>query len=149
MPAAPRSTTTKQLDCWISSRSRLEVGGNLYSLRKMVYQPASWFSTSDTVPRGLEHFCNCELSLAAVAPPAAPVATVFASGLPMRMLVVSQPVSSTAAHAAASNGSVFLDMSVSSLGESIVRVANEQRRSLSAMPQTGHMGFPWATCGRG
>ena len=36
MPAALRSTTTKQFDCCTSRRSRFDVGGSLYSLRMIV-----------------------------------------------------------------------------------------------------------------
>ncbi|CAM3946863.1 hypothetical protein ACAN107058_20500 [Paracidovorax anthurii] len=97
MPAALRSTTTKQFDCWIRSRSRFDVGGSRYSLRRIVYQPACWFSTSDTVPSGDAQRCRSLLALADASPAAAPVATVFDSALPMRMFVVSQPASSSAA----------------------------------------------------
>ena len=110
MPAPPRSTTTKQLDCCTSRRSRLAVGGRRYSLRRMVYQPASWFSTSETVPRGEAHFSSWPLSPLVAAPAALPVATVLASGLPIFMLVVSQPASSTAAVAAARTASFLFDI---------------------------------------
>ena len=73
----------------------------------MVYQPASWFSTSDTVPRGDWQRSSWPLSLAALPPAAAPVATVLDSALPIFMLVVSQPVSAITAQAAASRGLVF------------------------------------------
>ena len=77
----------------------------------MVYQPASWFSTSDTVPRGEAHFSSCEFSPLLVAPPAPPVATVSAPlPLPIFRLVVSQPASSMAAPAAARTASFFFDI---------------------------------------
>ena len=115
MPAAPRSTTTKQLDCWISRRSRLEVGGSLYSLRKMVYQPASWFSTSEMVPRGELHFSSSELSPAVAAPAALPVATVLASCEPIFMSVLTQPVSSMSEPAAAARASFRVNIDIDSI----------------------------------
>ena len=101
MPAAPRSTTTKQLDCWTIRRSRLEVGGRWYWPVRMVYQPADWFSTSETVPRGEAQRSSALLALAAPAPAALPVATVLASALPIFRSVVSQPARARAARMAA------------------------------------------------
>ena len=97
MPAALRSTITKQFDCWIRIRSRLEVGGRRYSPVRMVYQPALWFSISEMVPSGESHFSSALLVLVLLPPAAAPVTTVLAPASPIFMLVVSQPDSSTAA----------------------------------------------------
>ena len=97
MPAALRSTTMKQLDCWIRIRSRLEVGGRRYSPVRMVYQPALWFSISEMVPSGESHFSSALLVLVLLPPAAAPVTTVLAPASPIFMLVVSQPDSSAAA----------------------------------------------------
>ena len=74
----------------------------------MVYQPAVWFSTSDTVPSGESHFSSAVFSPEVAAPAALPVATVLASGLPIFMLVVSQPLNSSAAPAASSRAQDFL-----------------------------------------
>ena len=102
MPAALRSTITKQFDCWISRRSKLTVGGKRYSFVKMVYQPALWFSINDTVPCGALHFSSALLELVLVAPAALPVATVLAAALPICMSVVTQPDSRAAAATAVS-----------------------------------------------
>ena len=89
----------KQLDCWIIRRSSCEVGGRRYCWVRMVYQPAVWFSTREMVPSEESQRSSSVLAFSALAPPAAPVATVLASGEPMRMSVVTQPVSATAAMA--------------------------------------------------
>ncbi|MDT4821371.1 hypothetical protein FQZ97_545470 [compost metagenome] len=106
MPAAPRSTTTKQFDCCTSKRNRFAVGGRRYSPVRMVYQPALTFSTSDTVPSGDSQRSSWLLS-PEVAPPAAlPVAMVLADWLPICMSVVAQPVSSSAPTATAASGNL-------------------------------------------
>src|SRR5688572_25585960 len=85
MPAAPRSTTTKQFDCCTSKRSRLAVGGRRYSPVSTVYQPALTFSISETVPSGDSQRSSWLLSPAVAEPAALPVATVLADGLPICM----------------------------------------------------------------
>src|SRR5690606_32874092 len=106
MPAAPRSTTTKQLDCWIKRRSSVEVGGSLYSPVMMVYQPADWFSISETVPSGDSQRSSALLALAEAAPAALPVATVLAPMLPIWMSVVWQPARASRLARAAAKGSL-------------------------------------------
>jgi hypothetical protein len=91
MPAAPRSTTTKQFDCCTSRRSRLAVGGSLYSPVSTVYQPALTFSMSETVPSGESQRSSWLLSPEVAEPAALPVATVLADWLPICMSMVWQP----------------------------------------------------------
>ncbi|MCY1230999.1 hypothetical protein D9M72_434350 [compost metagenome] len=113
MPAAPRSTTTKQFDCCTSRRSRLAVGGRRYSPVRIVYQPALTFSISETVPSGDSQRSSWLLS-PEVAPPAAlPVAVVLAAGAPICMSMVWQPESASRPASALARESLEKGMSLS------------------------------------
>ncbi len=103
MPAAPRSTTMKQFDCCTSRRSRLAVGGRRYSPVRIVYQPALWFSISETVPSGDSQRSSWLLALSVAPPAALPVAMVLADWLPICMSVAAQPVRRNAPTATAAS----------------------------------------------
>ena len=84
--ARPRSTITKQLDCCTSSFNTGTVEPSRNWPVRMPYQEACVSSTIASVPMVAEHFSSCELAFCALAPPAEPVAVVFAAGEPISML---------------------------------------------------------------
>src|SRR6476620_7404748 len=96
--ATPRSTTTKQFDCWIIMRSTGTVEPSLYCV-KVLYQGVFWSSTTAKVPSDSLQCSSCGLAFSAVAPPAPPVATVPP---PPRVGDVPEHPASTAAAIAAS-----------------------------------------------
>src|ERR1700730_10794384 len=73
--AAPRSSTTKQFDCWIIMRRTGVVGPSLYCCSRP-YHGARTSSSTAIVPSGAAHLSRFGLAPSAVAPPADPVATV-------------------------------------------------------------------------
>ena len=96
----PRSTTTKQFDCWASMRSTIVVDGSRYWVVRMPYHCALVSSMNAAVPTGRSHRSSAALASFALAPPALPVAAVLAELEPTFIGVARQPARpSTAAPA--------------------------------------------------